>query len=110
MGIDSSNPVTKRLNFEQEARGVAEENGETSARRGTRDHPAELQRVGIRHVGGRLELIPTAVEAALLLPWILCGTTSGSPTVTYNLGDTLATRFVTVDRVDKVFTYDTVGV
>ena len=55
--------------------------------------------------GGPLELEPNAAELALLLPWCLGGNATGTPAVNYALAETLQTRYVTIDRVSKVFTY-----
>lgn len=105
LGIDSANPVTVRFDFDSGDIQTAEAHVDTSGIRGTRSRPIERVRGGLRHVHGTIKLQPTTVEWAALLPWILGGTPTGSPSVTYPLAETLPTRFVTVDRGPHVFTY-----
>ena len=75
--------------------------------RGTRSQAKEVARAGIRRVGGPLNLQPTAVEMAKLLPWILGAAASGT---TYALADTLPAKYVFVVRDDgtdgKFFAYN----
>jgi len=98
LGIDSATPVTKRFDF---IRGpgprLMEEFLDGNGLRGTLSHDISRNRQGIRRVEGPLTLQPNAVELALLLQWILGGTPSGTPTVTYPVGDSLVTRYVECD-------------
>jgi hypothetical protein len=107
LGIDSANPVTARFDYLQESLAVAEEFVDTNGLRGTLEHDGARVRAGIRRVGGQIQLQPTAVELALLLPWIFG--TAGVDNV-YALADTVPSRYVTIDRIAKVFTYDHVFV
>ena len=106
-GIGTANPVTQRLNYESEDFTRKDEVINGNGLRGTREEDAELMRDSIQRINGPVSLIPTAVEWSYLLAWILGGTPSGN---SYGLGDTLSTRYVTVDRRVKVFTYAGVGV
>lgn len=113
LGIDSANPVTVRFDFQEFPLVVQEEFHDGNGLRGTLAHDVSRNVANIRRVltnPGLAIFEPTAVEWANLLPWILGGTTSGSPTVTYALGETRPSRFCTLDRVTKVFTYNGVAV
>jgi hypothetical protein len=110
LGIDTVNPVTARFDFVSESlvkdEGIINANG----LRGTLSHHVNRVRKGIQPITGTIGMNPTAAEWALLMPWVTDGTPTGSPVVTYPLGDTATTRFVTIDRLSKVFTYASVGV
>lgn len=103
LGISASNPVDARYDFQNENLACQEEMPDTGGLRGTRSHVVERVRQGIRRVQGSITMQPTPVELAALLPWILGATASGT---TFALADALTSRYVTVDRVGKVFTYD----
>ena len=102
LGISASNPVDARYDFLSENLALSEEFIDTGGIRGTRSHVVERVRAGIRRVAGTITMQPTAVEWAALLPWILGANASGT---TYALADALSSRYVTVDRGAKVFTY-----
>lgn len=106
IGIDTANPVTKRFDFQSENLILSEDFKDTNGLRGTRSRAGERIVAGIRHVAGQITLQPNSLELANLLQWIMGGTPTGTPAVTYPLADALQTRFVTVDRVAKVFTYN----
>lgn len=110
LGIDTANPTTKRFDFQEEELVLDEEFLDMNGLRGTRSRDISRVAQNIRRCHGPIVFQPDAVELALLLPWALCGTPSGSPTVTYPLADALVTRFVQIDRGSKVFTYNSVGV
>lgn len=102
LGIDDADPVTKRFDFHREGLVLDEMFKDTNGLRGTRSHDISRIRAANRRCGGPISLQPSAVELALLLPWILGANASGT---TYALADTLPTRYVTIDRVIKVFKY-----
>ncbi len=104
-GIDTVNPVTVAFEFMSESLIMNEALIDANGVLGTRSRDQERVRIGLEHVGGTMDMQPTALEWSRLLAWCLGGTTSGSPTVTYTLGETLSTRFISIDRVTKVFTY-----
>ena len=104
LGVDTVSPVTKRFDFDSENLVLSEDFKDTNGLRGTRARSVERIRQGNRHVGGSIKFMPTAAELALLLPWITGGVPSGGPAVTYPLAEALSSRFVAVDRVQKVFT------
>lgn len=106
-GVDTTggSGVTHKFDIMRESIILTEHTINTAGIRGTRSYLQERIRQGNRSVDGQVIMHPTAAELALLLPWILAGSPSGSPTVTYPLGETLQTRFVVVDRVAKVFSY-----
>lgn len=107
LGVSASNPVDARFDFQSESLALDENFVDTNGLRGTRARAIERLRQGNRAVSGQIRLQPTAVELAALLPWILGANASGT---TFALADTLQTRYVSVDRSLKVFTYDTVAV
>lgn len=106
-GIGDANPTTVRLNYESEDFTRKDEVIDGNGLRGTLSKDAELVRNGPQRVNGPAAFIPTAVEWAAMLPWILGTTASGN---TYALADTTITKFVQIDRKVKVFTYTGVGV
>ncbi len=103
LGISASNPVDVRYDFQSENVVTDEQFIDTSGLRGTRSRVIERVRQGNRRVGGQIRMQPTAVELAALLPWILGANASGT---TFALADALQTRYLTVDRISKVFTYN----
>jgi hypothetical protein len=110
LGIDTSNPVTKRFDFGTEGLKKKEKLVDGNGTRGTLSSDISRIRPGQKPIDGPISFEPNVAEMALLLPWIFGGTPTGSGTVTYPLADTIATRFVTIDRILKVFTYTSVGV
>lgn len=109
LGIDSSSPVGMRYDFMEEDVAKVSEIIDANGIRGTRSRHANRTRPGLKRIGGPLRLEPNKAEMAALLPWIL-GTSSGTGPTTYSLTETLPSRYVTIDRIFKVFTYDTVKV
>lgn len=109
-GISTSNPVDARFDLQRESLVNNEQFIDTNGLRGTRSRDISRVRAGLQRIGGQLVFQPSAVELAALLAWIMGGTPSGSGTVTYPLADTPATRYVTIDRIEKVFTYAGVAV
>lgn len=109
-GIGAASPVTQRLQYANESLLREDEVIDGNGIRGTRSSDIEMVSDSIIRVRGPVNLIPTAVELAAVLEWIMGGTPTGTPTVTYPLADTIPTKFVTIDRKAKVFTYTGVGV
>jgi hypothetical protein len=103
LGIGTADPVDFALDFRQESLMCREEFLDGNGLRGTFQHDVSRVRRSIRRVGGQISLQPNAEELEKVLPWILGGTPSGT---TYPLSDTSSTRYITIDRVAKVFTYD----
>ena len=101
-GIDSASPVTHRLDFQTETLRLREEFVYTGGLRGTRSREATQTRAGKQTIAGQLTLHPNSAEMALLLPWILGTAAAGT---LYALADTVPSRYVTFDRVAKVYTY-----
>lgn len=110
LGIDTVSPVTARFDFRSEALVMDEGMINANGTRGTRSQDISRIRSGLQRITGPINMQPNAVEMANLLGWITGGTPTGSPTVTYPLADTLPSRYVTIDRRTKVFTYTTVKV
>lgn len=105
--IGSASPVDIRLRYKDEDFVETLELVDGNAINGVLDHNIELMRDGAKRVRGPVNMIPNAYEFQQLLQWILGGTPSGSGTVTYPLTQTnnLPEKFVSVDRVIKVFNY-----
>jgi len=111
LGIDTANPVTERFDFQSESLVCAEEFVDGTGLYGTLSRQISRVRAGMRHIQGTIRFTPTPVELALLLPWILGGTPSGTGTVTYPVGEACPTRYVAIDRnAGNLFTYNGVGV
>lgn len=111
-GIGAANPVDIRLRYRDEDFVEALELIDGNAINGVLDRNIELFRDGAKRVGGPVNMIPNAYEFQQLLQWILGGTPSGAGTVTYPTTQTnnLPEKYVTIDRVAKVFTYTGVKV
>jgi hypothetical protein len=103
LGIDSTNPITKRFDFQSESLVCDENFADLNGMRGTRSRDISRVRQGNRRVHGPLHFFPTTQELAYLLPWCFGAAASGT---TYALADSLPTRFVNVDRVNNRFTYN----
>jgi hypothetical protein len=110
LGLASSGTATQRIDYMSENLVCDEEFLDTNGIRGTLTRAGERVRQGVRRIGGQLMLEPNSLEWTYLLQWITGGTPSGSPTVTYPLGNGLVTKDVTVDRVQKVFQYTSCAV
>lgn len=102
LGIDSANPVTKGFEFTACSLGKRGTIIDASGLRGSASHRSERTRTGNYRVQGTIEMQPSPEELALLLPWAFGTPASGN---VYALADALASRYVTVDKVAKVFTY-----
>lgn len=110
LGIDTTNPVAKGYEFVNEGLVNVGSILDGSGLRGTASFRSERTREGNQVLGGPINMEPSAEEMADILPWIFSGSPSGSGTITYPFADTIATRYVTIDRVAKVFTYNGVAV
>ena len=110
LGIGASSTVSNRLDFESADFGVEENLFQLNGLRGTRSRDISRVRPNTRIAQGSISLQPTAVEWTYLLQWIFGGTPTGTGTVTYPLGDTILTQYLSIDRVSKVFTYSNVAV
>lgn len=110
LGIDTVSPVAQRFQYISEDLVNNEEKIDAGGIVGSRDYDIARVRGGPQKIAGPIIFQPTAVELAALLPWILCGTTSGTPVVSYFLGNDSAERHVAIDRVGKVFNFVGVGV
>ena len=102
LGIDTVQPVTRGYEFE--ACTLAQQGAilDTSGIRGTRSHLAARTRAGLANVSGLLQLVPSADDLARLLPWILGTPASGN---TYALSESVAERYVQIDKVAHVCNY-----
>lgn len=105
LGISASNPVDKRFDYRTENLVTQEAADDFNGLRGVRSPDVTRVRLGLKHIGGTINLQPNAFEIDLLLPWILGAAVTGSGPYTYALADTLSSRYVTIDRIAKVFTY-----
>src|SRR5262245_31400927 len=105
----STNP--RRIDFTDFDPGVSLELRDMNGTRGKYDKDAARVRHNRTHVEPRFRTEPTTLELATLLAWGLGGTPTGSPTVTYPLGDSVPTRSVRFDpNQGKKWQMDTVGV
>ncbi|MDB5312657.1 MAG: hypothetical protein JWO38_6859 [Gemmataceae bacterium] len=97
LGIDSSNPVTQRFDFNYFDLGVQVDLKDMNGTRGKYSKDSNRVRTNLTHVAPRVRCQPTSLELSRLLQWILGGTPSGTPTVTYPLGNTTVQRYVAFD-------------
>jgi hypothetical protein len=102
LGIDSANPVAKGFEFDSASLTKNATIIDSSGLRGSRSHRSERTRAGNYTIQGTIELTPSPEDLALLLPWVLGAAASGT---TYALADSLVDRYVTIDKVAKVYTY-----
>jgi hypothetical protein len=101
-GIGTTSTVDQPYDFKSESLVCNEDFYDPGGIIGSREHLSERVRQNIRQIGGSVTLEPNSIELANLLPWILGAAGSGT---TYALADTLPSRYVSVDRVTKVFVY-----
>lgn len=105
LGISTANPVDAAYEFVSESVKARQSVLDASGQRGSRRRRISRTVGGNIEVGGDLVFQPGPLDLRALLPW--CGLTeSGSGPYTYVTADTLSTRYVTIDRIAKVFTYD----
>lgn len=102
LGIGTADPVTKQLEFLECGVGKQGAHVESVGVRGARSHIAESVNDGPYTVGGPIVLEPRPDDLDDLLPWIMGAAFAGD---VITIGDTLTDRFVTVDKVAKVYTY-----
>lgn len=106
-GVDTVNPVTKRLDFMSSNLICTETLNDLGGLRGTRSHDKSRVRQGRRTISGTVVLHPNAVEWDLLLPWILGAARTGAgPVYTYAVADAAVSRYVEIDAISKVMVYD----
>jgi hypothetical protein len=105
LGMGAASPVTEFYDFLSEGLALTEEIVDGSGIVGSRSRPKERARQGIRRVTGSLNMQPSPVELNTLLPWVLGGVKDGA-TFEIPLTETLPEKFITIDRVQKVFTYN----
>jgi hypothetical protein len=87
--------------------GLTEQFIDTNQLRGTRSHSSERVRRGNRRVDGTINMCPTPVELATLLPLIYGGTPSGT---SYPLGESLTLFNLFAIRDSTVYTYENCAV
>lgn len=101
-GIGTTSTVDQPYDYKSESIACNEDFYDPDGIIGSRERLSERVRQNIRHIGGSVTLEPNSIELANLLPWILGAVASGQ---TFNLSDTLPSRYISIDRVTKVFTY-----
>ena len=105
LGIGTTNPTAAAFEFVScSLRKLSTLSGPEGVR-GTRSREKYKVRTVNEAVSGSIVMNPTPTELDLLLPWILGGTTSAGVT---DVANALSTRYVQVDKVTKVATYDEV--
>lgn len=101
-GIHANNPVEVAMECKSFGVRSSREHIEANGFRGDYSRIAERVIEGPESVGGRIVMSPSPEEAALLMPWI--GFSNGGSGTSYAL-TSLASRYLTIDRVAKVHTY-----
>ena len=102
LGISAANPVDASFDFVSESLRLAGANISHDGIHGLRGEQAERIRATNYSVGGGISMQPCPEELAALLPWAFGAVASGT---TFALAETLPSRYVTIDRVAKVFAY-----
>jgi hypothetical protein len=105
LGYAASGVTTATAEFEfmeGSSLGLSENFIDTNQIRGTRSHSSERVRRGTRRVDGQINMAPTPVELATLLPLIFGGTPSGT---SYPLGESLTLFNLFGVRDGTVYTY-----
>lgn len=112
LGIGASSPVDYCLDFKSAPFGAKQESMNGNGVRGTLQHTVERVRAGLIRVDGTVDLTPQAADYHRLWPWVLGGaavTISGT-NKRYNEAETAVERYLTIDKHQKVMTYDGVVV
>ena len=104
VGMAASSPATERYAVLSESVQLLEEFVDAAGLTGSRSHPKERVRQGIRRVAGAITLNPTPVDLANLLPRILGTAAVGT---TYSLAETVPSFYLEIDRVQNRFQYST---
>lgn len=94
---------SEQFEFVSENLRMIQTHVESAGIRGTRSRFEDRVRIASERISGSIVMNPTAAELDLIWPRALGGTTSAGVTA---LAETLPTFNVMVDRVSKVFTYD----
>lgn len=102
VGIGAADPVTVPLEFVSTSLSGTNELVKSSGIRGTRYRDKHRAKHTRERVSGNLILEPSITEIDALLLWVMGAEAAGVNSFT----DALVKRFVTVDKVTKVFTYD----
>lgn len=108
--IGGNSTATSRYDIRETDLGLQENFIDANGLRGTTARVVERNLAGNRPCSGSVSMQPTAVELSNMLQWIMGGSTSGSPTVTYPFADTRPQRSVVIDRVTNVYSYNTAAV
>jgi len=107
LGIDTQSTVRYGFEFDNCSMQKAGTIVDTTGLRGTRQHMDTRTRDGINTYRGTLSMQPSPEELTYLLPWILGANASGN---NYATSETLQSRYLTIDKVTKVYTYSGVYV
>lgn len=94
LGIGTSTTVTDQLDYIDFNPGIRKELRDTNGTRGRFSKHGNRVRHNRNVVTPRFRSEPTVTEWTKILPWALGGTPSGSPTVTYPLGNSTPERYV----------------
>src|SRR5438552_3582194 len=92
LALGTADPVTTPVNFRDFTTGIRHEFADTHGTTGEYDKDDNRLVLARRRVAPRLVTEPTPVELAFYLAWGLWGTPSGTPAVTYPIGDTAVER------------------
>lgn len=108
LALGTTSAVDQPLDFLNESVQLQENFLDPAGLRGTRSHASERVRRNTRLVQGGVTMTPTPLELDRILPWILGGTKQGDNTIT--VAETVPDRYVSIDRIAKVFLYSGVKV
>lgn len=103
LGISASNPVDARFEFISCSLAKTSELFLSEGIRGVRYRDFRRAKISRHRIGGQIVMEPSITEIDRLLPWVTGGATSMGVTTP---GTTLAERYITVDKIQKVYTYE----
>lgn len=102
LGIDTANPTTQAFQFARSGVSKSSELIVPDGIRGLRSRDHDRAKIINERVSGNLTLYPSVTETDALLLWLLGATSTGTSTFTEDLKE----RYIQVDKVTKVYTYD----
>ena len=102
LGISASGPVSDRFEVVSASLQKTSQLVQSEGARGSRSRYKFRVRKQLERCSGNLVMEPSVTEIDKILPWFTGGTTTLGVT---DVGNTLATRVVSIDRVTKVSTY-----
>lgn len=105
LGIHTANPVTAGFEYVSCDLKKRQKHAYTAGARGTKSRQSTRARVAVEPCSGPLVMEPSATELDLLLPWMFGGANAAGGVNDVSDTTVNAERYLTIDKVTKVFTY-----